>query len=38
MILPAKGFWGRLRGRLILMQMPNYGKFKHDLRSVWSDK
>lgn len=37
-ILPAKGFWQRVKGRLLLMGHPNYAQFKHDLVSVWTGK
>lgn len=33
-----RAFLWRLHGRLILMSLPNYHLFKHDLVGLWSGK
>jgi hypothetical protein len=37
-VLPARGFWRRLKGRLILRRHPNYQQFKRHLVGLWSGK
>jgi hypothetical protein len=37
-VFPAPGFLSRLKGRLILMQLPHFPKFRRYLVNVWSGK
>lgn len=34
-LLPAPGFWCRVKARWVLVRLPHYRKFKRHLRSIW---